>query len=133
LYDDNRYQNNDALLNFNSVYDWATHNAAISHQFAFNATTNNIATVTFNRNTFIRSPLPTNPVSWAAMGCVSCVVLHPASVATDWNLSVTGGVGIRSSTAFLSYTQNEQFIDSFNKSVGNHLLSMGGSILKARR
>jgi hypothetical protein len=133
LYDDNRYLNNDALLTFNSVYDWATHNAAISHQFSFNATTNNIATFTFNRNTFIRSPLSTNPESWAALGCVSCVVTHPASVPTDWNLSVAGGVGIRSSTAFLSYTQNEEFIDSFNKSVGNHLLSMGGSIIKARR
>jgi len=96
LYDDYRYLNNDALLAFNSGYDWATHNAAISHQFSFNATTNNIATFTFNRNTFIRSPLATDPASWAAMGCVSCVVLHPDSVPTDWNLSVTGGVGIRS-------------------------------------
>ena len=37
FYDDYRYNNNDALLNFNSVYDWATQNAAISHQFTLNA------------------------------------------------------------------------------------------------
>ena len=134
FYDDYRYNNNDALLNFNSVYDWATHNAAISHQFTFNATTTNVATFTFNRNTFIRSPLETGKAeSWAELGCVSCVVVHPPSVPTDWTISVAGGVGIRSSTAFLSYMQNEQFMDSFNKTVGNHLLTMGGSIVKARR
>ncbi len=134
LYDDYRYNNNDALLNFNSVYDWATHNAAISHQFTFSPTATNIATFTFNRNTFIRSPLPTGKAeSWAALGCISCVVTHPDSVPTDWTISITGGVGIRSSTAFLSYMQNEQFIDSFSKTIGNHLLTMGGGVIKARR
>ena len=64
---------------------------------------------------------------------MSCVVTHPDSVPTDWTLSITGGVGIRSSTAFLSYMQNEQFIDSFSKTAGNHLLTMGGGIIKARR
>ena len=133
LYDDYRYLNNDALLAFNSGYDWATHNAAISYQYSFNATTTNFATFVFNRNTFIRAPLATDPASWAALGCVSCIVTHPAGVPTDWNLSVTGGVGIRSSTAFLSYMQNEEFVDSFSKSIGNHLLSMGGTVIKARR
>jgi hypothetical protein len=134
FYDDYRYNNNDALLNFNSVYDWATQNAAISHQFTLNATTTNTATFTFNRNTFIRAPLPTGKhESWEALGCVSCVVTHPDSVPTDWTLSITGGVGIRSSTAFLSYMQNEQFIDSFSKSAGNHLLTMGGGLIKTRR
>ncbi|HLJ45717.1 MAG TPA: carboxypeptidase-like regulatory domain-containing protein, partial [Bryobacteraceae bacterium] len=134
LYDDNRYLNNDALLNFNSDYDWATQNVALSHTFTFNATTTNTATFTFNRNTFIRSPLPTGKdENWTALGCISCVVTHPASVPTDWTLSITGGVGIRSSTAFLSYMQNEQFEDSFSKSLGNHLLTMGGALIKARR
>ena len=134
FYDDYRYNNNDALLDFNSVYDWATHNAAISHQFTLSATTTNTATFTFNRNTFIRAPLPTGKrESWEALGCVSCVVTHPDSVPTDWTLSITGGVGIRSSTAFLSYMQNEQFIDSFSKNAGNHLLTMGGGFVKARR
>ncbi len=59
--DDNHYLNNDALQVFNSDYDWVTHNAALSHQFIFNPTTTNTATFTFNRNTFIRSPLPTSP------------------------------------------------------------------------
>ncbi len=52
---------------------------------------------------------------------------------TDWNLSVTNGVGIRSSTDFNSYMQNYEFIDSFNKTIGNHLLTLGGSIITARR
>jgi hypothetical protein len=134
FYDDYRYNNNDALLNFNSVYDWATQNAAVSHQFILSPTATNTATFTFNRNTFIRSPLPTGKdESWAALGCVSCVVTHPDSVPTDWTISIASGVGIRSSTAFLSYMQNEQFIDSFSKNLGNHLLSMGGGIVKARR
>jgi Carboxypeptidase regulatory-like domain len=134
FYDDYRYNNNDALLNFNSVYDWATQNAAVSHQFILSPTATNIATFTFNRNTFIRSPLPTGKdESWAALGCVSCVVTHPDSVPTDWTISIASGVGIRSSTAFLSYMQNEQFIDSFSKNLGNHLLSVGGGIIKARR
>ena len=134
FYDDNRYLNNDALLVFNSNYDWATHNVALSDQFIFNPTTTNTATFTFNRNTFIRAPLATSPdPTWASLGCVSCVILHPPSVPTDWNLSVTNGVGIRSSTDFNSYMQNFEFIDSFNKTTGNHLLTMGGSILTARR
>jgi hypothetical protein len=134
FYDDYRYLNNDALLSFNSAYDWATHNVALSHQFTLNATTTNIATFTFNRNTFIRSPLPTGKdEDWTALGCLSCVVTHPASIPTEWTVSVTGGIGIRSSTAFLSYMQNEQFEDSFSKSIGDHLLTMGGSVVKARR
>jgi hypothetical protein len=134
FYDDYRYNNNDALRNFNSVYDWATQNAAVSHQFILSPTATNIATFTFNRNTFIRSPLPTGKdESWAALGCLSCVVTHPDSVPTDWTISIASGVGIRSSTAFLSYMQNEQFIDSFSKNLGNHLLSVGGGIIKARR
>src|SRR5262249_916875 len=123
MYDDNRYINNDALLVFNSAYDWATHNVALSHQYTFSPNSTNTATVTFARNTFIRSPLATGKdESWESLGCVSCVVVHPSSVATDWNISITGGVGIRSSTAFFSYMQNFQFIDSFNKNIGNHLL-----------
>ncbi|WP_031500541.1 TonB-dependent receptor [Bryobacter aggregatus] len=132
--DDTGYRNNDALLSFNSAYNWVTHNATLSHQYTFNPTTTNTATFTFNRNTFIRSPLTTpGAANWAALGCVSCVEVHPSSVPTDWNLSVTGGVGIRSSTAFLSYMQNFQFVDSFSKTMGNHLLSIGGSLLHARR
>ena len=134
FFDDNRYLNNDALLVFNSNYDWVTHNVALSHQFVLNPTTTNTATLTFNRNTFIRSPLPTAPdPTWGSLGCVSCVVLHPPSVPTDWNISVTNGIGIRSSTDFNSYMQNYEFIDSFNKSAGNHLMTLGFSFIRARR
>jgi hypothetical protein len=134
FFDDTHNLNNDALLVFNSEYDWVTHNAALSDQFVFNPTTTNTATLTFNRNTFIRAPLATAPdPSWASLGCTSCVVLHPPSVPTDWNLSITSGVGIRSSTDFNSYMQNWEFIDSFNKNIGNHLLTIGGSIVTARR
>ena len=134
FYDDNRYLNNDALLAFNSAYDWATHSATLSHTFTLSPTTNNIATFTFNRNTFIRSPLATGPdKNWASLGCVSCVELHPTAIPTDWNISVNNGVGIRSSTAFFSYMQNFQFIDTLSKSVGNHLFTMGGDIAKVRR
>ena len=134
FFDDFRYTNNDALIDFNSAYNWATHNAAISHQYTFSPTTTNTATLTFNRNTFIRSPNKTGKAeSWAALGCVSCVVVHPDDVPTDWNISISGGVGIRSSTAFYSYMQNYQFIDSFNKNIGGHLLTVGGSMVSARR
>ncbi len=134
FFDDNHYNNADSLIAFQSTYDWPTHNAAISHQYTFSPTATNTATVTFNRNTFIRSPLPTPAApDWASLGCVSCVVVHPPSVPTDWSLSVSGGIGVRSSDAYFSYMQNFQFIDSFNKSIGNHLLTMGGSILTARR
>jgi len=134
LYDDSRYTNNDALLAFNSAYDWATHNVALSHQITFGPKSTNTATFTFNRNTFIRSPLATGKdESWAALGCVSCTVVHPPSIPTDWNLSIQNGAGIRSSTAFFSYMQNFQFIDTFNRTMGNHLLSIGFSVLKARR
>ena len=134
FYDDNRYNNADSLIAFQSTYDWPSHNAAISHQYTFSPTATNAATLTFNRNTFIRSPLATPAAAdWASLGCISCVVVHPPSVPTDWSISVSGGFGVRSSDAFLSYMQNFQFIDSFNKSLGNHLLSMGGSILATRR
>ena len=132
--DDTHYTNNDALLVFNSAYNWVTHNAALSHTYTFGPTATNTATFTYNRNTFIRSPLKTGKdETWAALGCLSCIVVHPDSVPTDWNISINGGVGIRSSTAFFSYMQNFQLIDSFNKNIGNHLLSVGGSFLHARR
>ena len=131
--DDTHNLNNDALLVFNSEYNWVTHNAALSDQFVLSPTTTNTATLTFSRNTFIRAPLPTTPASWADLGCISCVVLHPPTVPTDWNISITSGVGIRSSTDFNSYMQNWEFIDSFNKNIGNHLLSIGGSIVTTRR
>ena len=35
FFDDNRYTNNDALLAFNSAYDWVTHNGSLSHQIHF--------------------------------------------------------------------------------------------------
>lgn len=134
FYDDFHYTNNDALLAFNSAYDWASHNAALSHQFTLSPTTTNSATLTFNRNTFIRSPLATSPdQTWAQLGCISCIVVHPPSVPTDWNISINGGVGIRSSTAFFSYMQNWQFVDNFNKQIGNHFLSAGFTWLTARR
>ena len=134
FYDDTHYNNADSLIAFQSTYDWPTHNVAISHQFTFGPTATNTATVTFNRNTFIRSPLATaGAPDWASLGCVSCVVVHPGSIPTDWSISVSGGFGVRSSDAYLSYMQNFQYIDSFNKNIGNHLLSMGGSVITARR
>ena len=134
LYDDDHYTNNDALLDFNSDFDWATQNVAFSDTYTFNPTTTNIATFTFNRNTFIRAPLPSGAnLTWDALGCVSCVVTQPARIPTNWTVGITGGVSIRSSTPYISYMQNEQFEDSFSKSVGNQLFSMGGAIIKARR
>ena len=132
--DDYHYTNNDALIAFNSAYNWVSHNAALSHQYVFTPAITNTATFTFNRNTFIRSPLATPAApDWASLGCVSCVVVHPPSVPTDWNISISGGVGIRSSTAFFSYMQNYQFVDSLNMNKGKHLLSIGFSWLFARR
>ncbi|MBC7928540.1 MAG: TonB-dependent receptor, partial [Bryobacteraceae bacterium] len=135
FFDDYFRLNNDGLLDFNSQFNWATHNATINDTHTFSPNVTNVATITFNRNTFIRSPLPTpsGASSWAELGCRSCPQLAPAGVPEHWNVAINNGFNVRSSTAFFSYMQNWQGIDNLSIVKDQHLISVGGEISRSRR
>jgi hypothetical protein len=135
FFDDFYRINNDGLLLFNSQFNWATHNATLNDTHTFSPNVTNVATITFNRNTFIRSPLdtPAGASSWAELGCVSCPQLAPPGIPEHWNVSINNGFGVRSSTGFFSYMQNLQVIDNLSVVRGGHLLSIGGEISRSRR
>ncbi|HYO81931.1 MAG TPA: hypothetical protein VES20_11045, partial [Bryobacteraceae bacterium] len=134
FFDDFRRLNNDGLLDFNSEFNWVTHNATINDTITFSPTVVNVATVTFNRNVFIRAPLITDAArDWKALGCVSCQQLAPPDIPEHWNVSINNGFGVRSSTNFISYMQNFQIADNLSISRGNHLFSIGGDVARARR
>ncbi|MBC7925935.1 MAG: TonB-dependent receptor, partial [Bryobacteraceae bacterium] len=135
FFDDYFRLNNDGLLDFNSQFNWATHNATINDTHTFSPNVTNVATITFNRNTFIRSPLstPAGASSWAELGCRSCPQLAPAGVPEHWNVAINNGFNVRSSTAFFSYMQNWQGIDNLSIVKDQHLISVGGEISRSRR
>jgi len=133
FWDDTFNVQNTVVPAFNSQNNWVTHNGTINDTHIFSPHLVNVATVTVARNTFIRSPLATNPVNFAALGCQSCIPLSPPSVPTDWAVSVAGGIGLRVPTNYFSYMMNYQFVDTASWTLGNHLLQFGGDIAKVRR
>ncbi len=134
LYSDYRINFNHTLPDFNSRNNWSTHNVTLNDSHIFSPTVVNNATFTFARNTFIRSPLPTTGAKdWAALGCGGCVSLAPPGNPTDWSINVQNGFNARINTAFFSYMQNYQFIDTLTVTKNNHLLSFGGDVARVRR
>lgn len=133
FWDDNFNIQNTVVPSFNSQNNWVTHNGTVNDTHIFTPRLVNVATVTVARNTFIRSPLVTNPVNFAALGCRSCVPLSPPDVPTDWAVSVAGGIGLRVPTNYFSYMMNYQFIDTVSWTLGSHLLQFGGDLAKVRR
>jgi hypothetical protein len=133
FWDDTFNVQNTVLPAFNSQNDWVTHNGTISDTHIFSPRLVNVATATVARNTFIRSPVVTNPANFAALGCLSCVPLSPPSVPTDWAVSIAGGLGLRIPTNFFSYMMNYQFVDTVSWTLGNHFVQFGGDIARVRR
>jgi hypothetical protein len=134
LYSDYRINFNHTLPQFNSNNNWSTHNVTLNDSHIFSPTIVNNATFTFARNTFIRSPLPTEGArDWIALGCATCVSLAGAGNPTDWSININNGFNARINTAFFSYMQNYQFIDTLTVTKGNHLLSFGGEMAYVRR
>lgn len=132
FYSDYRVNFNHSLPAFNSNNNWSTHNVTLQDSHIFTPNIVNSATLTFARNTFIRSPLPTEGATdWAALGCTSCFPL--AVNPTDWAINIQNGLGLRVNTAFFSYMQNVQFVDTVTITRGKHLFSLGGEISKLRR
>lgn len=134
FYSDYRANFNHTLPAYNSNNNWSTHNVTLNDSHIFTPNIVNNATFTFARNTFIRSPLPTEPAAdWAALGCAGCVSLAPPGNPTDWSINIANGFNARINTAFFSYMQNYQFIDTLTVTKGNHLLSIGGDLAYVRR
>lgn len=134
LYSDYRIDFNHTLPTFNSRNNWSTHNVTLNDSHIFSPNIVNNATFTFARNTFIRSPLPTAAAKdWLDLGCATCVSLAPPGNPTDWSINIANGFNARINTAFFSYMQNYQFIDTLTVTKGNHLLSMGGEMAYVRR
>jgi hypothetical protein len=133
FWDDTFNVQNTVVPAFNSQNNWVTHNGTVNDTHIFTPRLVNVATVTVARNTFIRSPLVTNPADFAALGCQSCIPLSPPSVPTDWAVSVAGGIGLRVPRNYFSYMMNYQFVDTVSWTLGNHLLQFGGDIAKVRR
>lgn len=126
FYDNFSRQQNEALLDFNSENRWRTKNFTLNDQHVFSPKLINTATLTFARNPFVRSPLPSKGAkNWAELGCVSCRQLAPDSEPTDWAVSINRGFGVRVSTAFQSYMTNWHVVDNLSLTQGNHLLSVG--------
>ena len=117
----------------NSEFNWATHNATINDTHTFSPNVTNVATITFNRNTFIRSPARPGWRQVMGRSRLRCVQLAPPSVPEHWNFSISNGFGMRSSTNFLSYMQNVQCVDTLSAVAANHLLSIGGEISRVCR
>jgi len=133
FWDDSYTVLNYAVPTFNGQNDWVTHNLTLNDTHIFSPTLVNAATVMVARNVFIRDPLVTNPKTWQALGCVSCVPLAPPSIPTDWLLGVSNGLSLAIATNYLSHMMNYQFIDTVSWTKGNHLLQFGGDIAKVRR
>jgi hypothetical protein len=133
FWDDTFNIQNTVVPAFNSQNNWVTHNGTVNDTHIFTPHLVNVATATVARNTFIRSPLVTNPANFAALGCQSCIPLSPPTVPTDWAVSVAGGIGLRVPTNYFSYMMNYQFVDTVSWTLGNHLLQFGGDIAKVRR
>jgi hypothetical protein len=125
FYSDYRVNFNHSLPSFNSNNNWSTHNVTLQDSHIFSPSIVNNATLTFARNTFIRSPLPTEGATdWAALGCTSCFAL--ADNPTDWSINIQNGLALRVNTAFFSFMQNVQFVDTVTITRGKHLFSLGG-------
>ena len=125
FWDDSYTVINYALPAFNGQNDWVTHNLAVNDTHIFSPTLINAATLIVARNIFIRDPEPTTPRNWQALGCVStCVGLAPASIPTDWILSVSNGAGVAIATNYFSHMMNYQFIDTMSWTKNNHLLAV---------
>jgi hypothetical protein len=133
FFDDSFNAQSAGLPAFNSNNDWPTHNGTINETHIFTPSLLNLATFLVARNTFIRAPQVTNPATWAALGCLSCVPIAPPSIPTDWAISVANGMAIRVPTNYRSFMMNYQFLDTVSWSKGNHLLQMGGEVSKERR
>lgn len=133
FFDDSFNAQSAGLPAFNSNNDWPTHNGSINETHVFTPGLLNLATFMVARNTFIRAPQITSPANWAALGCVSCIPLAPASIPTDWAVAVTNGLSLRVPTNFRSFMMNYQFIDTVSWSKGNHLLQFGGEYSYERR
>jgi hypothetical protein len=132
FYSDYRINFNHSLPAFNSNNNWSTHNITFTDSHIFSPNIVNNLTYTVARNTFIRSPLPTEGATdWAALGCVSCVPL--AVNPTDWAININNGLNLRVNTAFFSYMMNYQFVDTLTITKGNHVMSLGGEMSFLRR
>ncbi len=132
FYSDYRVNFNHSLPAFNSNNNWSTHNITLTDSHVFSPTIVNNATYTVARNTFIRSPLPTEGAAdWGALGCTSCVPLavNPA----DWAIAIQNGLNLRVNTAFFSYMMNYQFVDTLTITKGNHTMALGGELSYLRR
>jgi hypothetical protein len=134
FYDNFARENNAALLAFNSENRWRTKNFTLSDSHTFGSSVVNTATVTYAKNPFVRSPLPTaDAKDWAALGCVSCNPTSPPGEPTDWNVSIARGLNVRVDTAFQSYMTNLHVVDTLSWATGDHLLSVGGEFGRFER
>jgi hypothetical protein len=133
FWDDFRRRANEALPSFNSANNWTTHNFTFNDTHIFSPTVVNTLTFLYAGNDFVRAPLPTDPVDWTALGCVSCETLAPPGNPTDWAISIANGFGVRVSTAFISRQKNFQIIDTMQWTKGNHLLSFGFDLAYLQR
>src|ERR1700722_4614088 len=133
FFDDSFNAQSAGLPASNSNNAWPTHNGTINETHIFTPSLLNLATFLVARNTFIRAPQVTNPATWAALGCLSCVPIAPPSIPTDWAISGANGMAIRVPTNYRSFMMNYQFLDTVSWSKGNHLLQMGGEVSKERR